>query len=319
MHEINAFEEFLSVAVEDISLAFFGFPNAPWEEFLLNPRRLRGSDFLMRWSQGVWSEHRLIAAINSQGEFYALPYGPSSVAPEDDVREFELYFEKLDAANLGKLKRPDLLIFKVADRAAVDAIVAAIGGVKELPFTSEDDPRMRELLGKAVVAVECENSLWVAEKMPDFGRPLKPMSRLDGQLGLSKSAVVPTVIIKEEDREPLRRWQQACHVPIHVWHVFFDRAYGIAFDAAEKLFADKLILPTVQVFQAPSGPSSSKPIYKIYYHHAYALAKALSFPNLVAAYIEDKNGHILPYVKFEGGALSLDEIGLGVVRALAEQ
>ena len=32
-------------------------------DFLINPRRLRGSDFLMRWSQGEWSEERLIQAV----------------------------------------------------------------------------------------------------------------------------------------------------------------------------------------------------------------------------------------------------------------
>lgn len=43
---------------------------------------------------GVWSEERLIQAVNETGQFFAIPYGPSSTAPEDDVREFELYFER---------------------------------------------------------------------------------------------------------------------------------------------------------------------------------------------------------------------------------
>ena len=72
---------------------------------------LRGSDFLMRWSQGVWSEERMIQAVNGTNEFFAMPYGPSSTAPEDDVREFELYFERLEAAGLRDVKRPDLLVF----------------------------------------------------------------------------------------------------------------------------------------------------------------------------------------------------------------
>lgn len=315
---INAFEEFLSISTEDIAIELRGFPTCPWSDFLLNPRRLRGSDFLMRWSQGVWSENRLVEAVNGHGEFYALPYGPSSVAPENDVRDFELYFERLDAANLSKLKRPDLLIFKAADRQIVESLVRDIGGEKELPFTVEHDPRMKQLLGKAIIAVECENSLWVAEKMPDFGSSLRPMSRLGGKPGLSKSAVLPTIIIKEEDREPLQRWQDSCGVPIHVWHVFFDRAYGIAFDKAQKLIADGLILPTVQVFQAPSGASSNKAIYKIYYQYAYALAHSREAPDLIAAYIQDKNGHILPYVKFDGGALTLEIAGLDTIRQLSD-
>ena len=88
-----------------------GHAPLPWSEFLLNPRRLRGSDFLMRWSQGRWSEERLIQALNATGRYFALPYGPSGVAPDNDVRAYELYFERLEAAGLGTVKRPDLLIY----------------------------------------------------------------------------------------------------------------------------------------------------------------------------------------------------------------
>lgn len=40
-------------------------------------------------------------------------------------------------------------------------------------------------------------------------------------------------------------------------------------------------------------------------------------PTLKAAYIQDKNGHILPYVKFDGGELLLEEAALNVVRKIA--
>ena len=53
--------------------------------FLLNPRRLGGSDFLMKWQQGVWSENRLIQAINETENYYAIPYGPSETAQSDDI------------------------------------------------------------------------------------------------------------------------------------------------------------------------------------------------------------------------------------------
>lgn len=56
---MHCFEEIISVAVEDIELEFRGHSAVPWAPFVLNPRRLRGSDFLMRWSQGVWSEERI--------------------------------------------------------------------------------------------------------------------------------------------------------------------------------------------------------------------------------------------------------------------
>lgn len=55
----HPFEVALSVSATDIEFQLHGHDSVPWADYLLNPRRLRGSDFLMRWSQGVWSEERL--------------------------------------------------------------------------------------------------------------------------------------------------------------------------------------------------------------------------------------------------------------------
>ena len=311
---MHPFERVLSVSTVDFELELRGIKEIYWADFLLNPRKLRGSDFLMRWSQGVWAEKRLVAALNKTNEFYAIAYGPSGTAPTDDVRAFELYFERLEHAGLGKIKRPDLLVFKIADKKFVDKFLASVGGEAELPFITED--KLQELTSKAIIAVECENSLWVAEKMPFYNVPMKAQKRLGGKLGLAKNAVLPTVIIKEEDRIPLSKWQEQNKIPIHVWHVFFDRAYGLSFDEAQRLVTDGLILPTEQVFQAPGGATTKKAIYKYYYHYAYPLGIANERPNLIPAFIEDKNGHILPYVKFEGGLLEITNDALNLLKQL---
>lgn len=308
---MHSFEKILLVSTVDVELELRGITEISWADFLLNPRKLRGSDFLMRWSQGVWSENRLVEAINNTGNFYAIAYGPSGTAPDNDVRAFELYFERLEAAGLGNIKRPDLLIFKISDKSFVDKFLKNIGGEGELPFITED--KLQELITKAIIAVECENSLWVAEKMPDYKTPLKAQRRLGGKLGLSRTAVLPTVIIKEEDRLPLSKWQEENKIPIHVWHVFFDRAYGLSFDEAQRLVNDGLILPTEQVFQAPGGATTKKAIYKYYYHYAYPLGIATERPKLIPAFIEDKNGHILPYVKFEGGSLEIVKEAINIL------
>jgi hypothetical protein len=119
----------------------------------------------------------LCEAINRTGEFYALSYGPSDTAPENDPRAVELYFLRLEKAGLGKLKRPDLLVFDGNDRNKIEDLVFQIANldaaknnleqaVAELPFTPENHPLIQRLLAKALLAVECENSLWVARKMP---------------------------------------------------------------------------------------------------------------------------------------------------------
>ncbi|MEI9913249.1 MAG: AccI family restriction endonuclease [Bacteroidota bacterium] len=311
---MHPFEKVLSVSIEDIELELRVIKEISWADFWLNPRKLRGSDFLMRWSQGVWSEKRLIDATNKTNQFYAIPYGPSGTAPTDDVRAFELYFERLEAAGLGNIKRPDLLVFKITDKQFVDKFLAGIGGEEELPFITED--KLQDLVSKALIAVECENSLWVAEKMPFYNVPMKAQKRLGGKMGLAKNAVLPTIIIKEEDRIPLSKWQEQNKVPIHVWHVFFDRAFGLSFDEAQRLVTDGFILPTEQVFQAPGGATTKKAIYKYYYHYAYPLGIANERPKLLPAYIEDKNGHILPYVKFEGGSLEITSDAIKLLKQL---
>lgn len=311
---MHPFESSISVALEEIEFTLMGCNDMPWSSFILNPRRLRGSDFLMRWSQGVWSENRLIEAVNESGNYFAIPYGPSGTAPTDDVRAFELYFERLEEAGLGNIKRPDLLIFKKSDERETSDFLKNIGGIQELPFILEN--KLQPLLTKAIVAIECETSLWKSKKMPDYATEFSAQKRLNGRLGLKKTAVLPTIIIKEEDREPLKKWQEQNHVPIHIWHVFYDQAFGIPINEAERLINDGLIQPTIQTFQAPGGATTKKAIYKIYYRYGYSLGDSVEEPSLVSAYVEDKNGHILPYVKFDGGRLVLHAEALDILKSL---
>lgn len=310
---MDLFESALTIAAEDIEVELRARCLVPWAEFILNPRRLRGSDFLMRWSQGVWSEHRLIEAVGETDRYFALSYGPSSTAPTDDIRAHELYFDRLEHAGLGRIKRPDLLVFRKSDRAAVDRAVANVGGPAELPFTGEENVDMSDLLCRAILAVECENSLWQARRMPDYGAELRPMRRLGGKLGLRKNAVLPTVWIKEEDRVPLRDWQELRDIRIHVWQVFYDMGFGLSLDTAQELIDAGKIEPRQQVYHAPGGATTTKITYRFYYHYGYHLGDTRDEPTLVADYITDKNGHILPYVKFEGGSFRFSDDALEVL------
>lgn len=187
-----------------------------------------------------------------------------------------------------------------------------------MPFTPENSDKIRELLGRAILAVECENSLWKGKLMPDYGTELKPQKRMGGKPGLPKNAVVPTLILKEEDREPLLRWQKMHGIPVHIWHVFYDMGFGISFDRAQELIEQGFILPTEQVFQAPGGATTRKVIYKVYYHYAYPPCDVTQEPELKARFIVDKNGHILPYVHFEGGRMDLRAEALAILREIAD-
>lgn len=222
----GCFEQWFSVSTEEPEI-FRALCAVELQEFLVNPRRLlRGSDFLMRWSQGRWSEELILQAINSTRDFYAIRYGLSSVAPRGKLQDIEEYFDKLERARLGTLKRPDLLVFRRSDSKPVKRLLNKCGGVSELPFIDEEDVRLKGLLELCIMGIECENSLWIARKMPDFSRELQNQKWLGGKKGLPKKAVTPTVILKDEDRDLLKKWQDKHLIKIHVWHIFYDMAFG---------------------------------------------------------------------------------------------
>jgi hypothetical protein len=76
-----------------------------------------------------------------------------------------------------------------------------------------------------------------------------------------------------------------------------------------------LIEGTEQVFQAPGGATTRKVIYKVYHLYAYRLAATVEEPQLVADSITDKNGHILPYVRFVGGQSELLDDAIEVLQS----
>jgi hypothetical protein len=316
-NRVNLFDRALSVPAEEIQILLHGDVPAPWSEFRLNRRRICGSHFITRWSQAVWSKEQLIGAVDETGGYFALPYGPASVAPDDDIRSFELYFERLENAQPAGMKRPDLLLFRSIDREAVTKAVERLGGESELPFTPETHAGMHLLLRRAILAVKCESSLWIARDVPGWDTDFKPTSRLAGETGLKKNAGLPKVILSEENRSWLSDWQKRNRVPIHLWHVFFNSAFGLPLAEAQKLIDSGLIDATEQNFQAPSGTTTKKVVYDYHRQYAYPLASSLEPPELRANFLEDNNGHILPYVKFVGGSLSLAREAVGVLSEAA--
>jgi len=339
---LDSFERILQTTAVDLDFLTSDLFAQVLCEFYLNPRYLRGSDFLMRFSQGRWAEDIVVRTINATDDLRAVPYGPSSVAPSEP-REMELYFERLDeAGTVGK--RPDLLILPRSDYEAICPRLIEIG-MANLPFTPEVD--LAFLRSRALVAVEVENSLWVARDMPDYGKGIELM-RLSAKerrfrgaenrarwevwtesvrhfcaqsearqhlKGFLESAKVPTVIIKDEDLTPLIEWEANFNTPIFVFHVFYDEAHYISFQEARELIEEGVILPTAQTFYAPGGPTTRKYIYKIWYTLAHPLGTMTHAPEMSAKFVQDKNGHILPYVHFSGGQMVLAEEALIELRS----
>ncbi len=328
----DSFERFLQTTDVDLDFLLSDLFAQVLCEFYLNPRYLRGSDFLIRFSQGRWAEDIVVRTINATEDFRAVSYGPSSVAPSDP-REMELYFERFDKAGaVGK--QPDLLILPRDDYEAIRPQLDEIG-LANLPFTPEAD--LDFLRSRATIAVEVENSLWVVHEMPDYGQGVKLTELITRKRrfrkpesiarwknwtesvrcfcaqsearrhlkGFLETAKVPTIIIKDEDLEPLTEWETNFNVPILVFHVFYDEAYYISLQDARELIDAGVTLPTEQTFYAPSGPTTRKYIYKIWYTLAHPLSTMTRAPELSAKFIQAKNGHILPYIHFSGGQMDL--------------
>lgn len=263
---------------------------------------MRGSDFLMPWAQGRWSEEIVESALNQTSQFGVIPYGPSTIAPEDP-NELELFFEKMDViAQEGK--RPDLLLYDKTtfDWAQVE-LENRLGSVEKMAQTSSG--QLRDVIMRARAALEIENSLWVTEKMPGFGKPFSRYIRGKNEGRLKPAGIIPTIIVKEEDVPRLRQWQAEYEVPIYVVHIFYDRGYFIKFNDVLALLDSGELGMETQRFTNPDGTASTpKQIVKV----PYILCKEfglVSGPELVPRTFVDKNGKVMTYVTFSGGKIQL--------------
>lgn len=269
--------------------------------YLINPRRLRGSDFLMRWAQGRWSEEIVRRALDQTNEFGVISYGPSTVAP-DDPKDLEIFFETMDViAQEGK--RPDLLLY---DKRTFDAIREEIehnwGHIEKIAETPSS--QLRDIISRARVALEIENSLWVTSKMPGFEKPFSKYIRGKNKGRLKPAGIIPTIIVKEEDIPRLKHWEAEFGIPIYVVHIFYDRGYFIRFDQITDLLKSGELGFETQKFTNPDGTASSpKQIVKV----PYILCKEFGTvsPMLSPKTFVDKNGKVMTYVTFSGGEISL--------------
>jgi hypothetical protein len=256
----------------------------------------------MRWSQGRWSEEIVIRALNRAGLFGVIPYGPSTVAPEDP-RELELFFDKM--GNIEREgKRPDLLLYDWSTFEWAKAELGRrLGSFEKMAETPS--AQLRDIVVKARAALEIENSLWVTEKMPGFGKPFSRYTRGRNKGRLKPAGIIPTIIVKQEDLPRLQRWETDFGVSIYVVHIFYDRGYFIRFDDVLTLLESGEVGWETQRFTNPDGTASSpKQIVKV----PYILCKdfgLVSGQTLEPHAFIDKNGKVMTYVAFEGGEIEL--------------
>jgi len=312
------------------------------------PPTFRGSDFAMRYEQGRWSEDRIIAAINKSARFRAIPYGRSQVGPKDKAT-IEEYWERYSQIE-GVGKRPDILILTRADFEEIggqlmggDPLKPRLEGIEDPTLTSDD--KLQHVLERAIAAIEAENSLWRARRMPDFGR--FPVTRA--------KFVAPTIIVKAEDTGRLLAWEKHYVIPVCVVQVFYDLSFivtlrqivegvyqveaslsgealptlGIApvddrtrKREAQRVQREKGVFISEQRFtDSRTGRALSKMLYRI--HHCVAIPfgelDLNDQPTPKPEVVEEPNGKLIPYVAFKGGSLILDPAAEALFDKLASE
>lgn len=275
------------------------------------PNKIRGADFWARYQQGLWSERLTLAALNSLPDYFGITYGCSGIAPSTGPEEVNAYFEKLAAADMANTKRPDLLVFNRSDKPLVDNYIKQAGGIKQLPFLSESNPALRGILQKAIMGVECENSMWIVAEMAGYGATLGKARRgLGRQLRVIPHAVTsgnksrtPHLIVKGEDLPRLEAWQKITGVPIHIWHTFYDKAFGISLNKIRRLIACRWIDPTEQAYER----GRIKITFNTPYQFAYQLGQTTTAPEVVSGVMRE-GAKIRPYAHFSGGQIELEKL-----------
>ncbi len=201
-------------------------------------------------------------------------------------------------------KRPDLLLYDKATYNCVkNEVEQRLGSVEKVAETPSSI--LKDLIPKALAAIEVENSLWVTEKMPGFGKSFSYYNRGKKKGRIKPAGIIPTIIVKQEDIPRLQQWESDFRIPIYIVHVFYDRGYFIKFDdVLTGLSTGKLGFES-QRYTNPDGTATSpKSIVKV----PYILCKefgTVSGQSLVPKTFVDKNGKVMAYVTFSGGNIQL--------------
>lgn len=301
----QGFDTVFASPAEPSDLRFSGHPLLPWADFRLGSRRLRGGDFLTKWSQRRWAERQIAEAVVRSGRFLPIPFGPNTASSGDDPHTHASYLERLESAGRGDLTRPDLLIAPLAEGGEAEGIVSEAGGSSELPFLDEDDRRLRRLLDLSVLAVAPETTPARAESVVDDPELARSANRTAQRSGSSEKALRPAIVLEHEVMDRLAAWQRANEVPTHIWQVFFDSAFGIRLDRAREVVRSGLAESEKRLFQSPGGALVERTLYEIPHRYGYRLGRMTTEPVISADRLRDEHGQILPYVRFEGGGLEL--------------
>ncbi len=192
--------------------------------------------------------------------------------------------------------------------------------------TVAPDRELSGVLRHTICGVECENSPWKTEKMPDAKSTL-PLKKLN--------VIAPRIWVKEEDTDRLTRWSRRFRKPVVVVQVFFDRAYMVLYRTLisrarriRKVWRGEkrndlqkrlgVILVEWPYPDSRTGRTTNKLVYTCHHTLGVCFGAFSRSPRAVPNVITEKNGKMMPYVKFAGGSLRVSRDGLKLFRRVWE-
>jgi hypothetical protein len=259
--------------------------------------RFRGDNFKGKWSLGSWAEQKIISAINNSDSLRAVSYGKSGVSSARNLQERQEYWNlHKERESFGK--RPDVLVFEKNVYENLAAKYSAI--LNNLPDNLES--AIQEIVESALLAIESEASIWQGEKMKHFGRNwsqktgnLKPLSEV-------KSWTAPTVIVKDEDLQPLIDWQNYYQKPIYIVHLFYDMAMMLNFSKLLEYISDGTVKGEIFDYG-----KASKTIYKTFYGLADEFGKFTELAEIIPFVSQTNGGKFEADLYFEGGEIEINQ------------
>lgn len=261
--------------------------------------RFRGENFKGKWSLGSWAEQKIINAINDSECFRAVSYGKSGVSTaktKEEVRDYWNLHKERESFG----KRPDVLVFEKDIYAKLLEDEKKAEFLKDLAGNLESD--ISEIVNASLLGIESEASIWQGEKMKHFGRNwsektgnLKPLNEV-------KTWTAPTVIVKDEDLQPLVDWQDYYQKPIYIVHLFYDMALMLNFSKLREYIADGIV--EGEIFDYGKA---SKTIYKTFYGLATEFGKFTELAEIIPFVSQTNGGKFEADLYFEGGEIVISQ------------
>jgi hypothetical protein len=272
----------------------------------------RGLDFLIRNEQGRWAEELVIEAINNETDFKAVRYGISRAVMVENYGKWVEYWRKYQSVEKYG-KRPNVLVFhKNTFRAFEEELRRYSNSFGDESLIPEEI--WESYVRKSICALEVEMSLWRASKMPDKGMKL-PLRKLN--------VIAPMIWVKEEDAIKLENWIRRYGKPIYVIQVFYDLAYiaqlKLIIDKANRIKSaqneemrkelmkrEGLIVESQKYADEVTGVTTTKTVYRLHPAAAMLFGELIEPPKINVEVLEDKNGKIIPFLRFSDGKLKIN-------------